>query len=101
MDSCIKEMKSSHQIQLEELKSKYEGKLARYQDKVKRLEITRQENLSIILQKEGSIRLLQEKIKAEENQKDIQLDHADVLCQMSNKIMSMLDKMDNKLPQNK
>ena len=60
------ELERVHREQLqesEERRRRYDKDISLYKEEIKRLEIIRQENLSIILQKEAEIRFLQEKIK--------------------------------------
>ena len=89
------EVREKHKLDIEDLNRKHQMEKMRLQERIKRLEINRQENLSIILQKEGSIRLLQERIKADERLKDSQISHAEIMSQISNNIMSVLSTMQN------
>ena len=89
--------KKTNDMELDKIKHSYEKEIEAYKENIKRLEIIRQENLSIILQKEAEIRLLQEKIRNEEKQKHTKMEQADMICKISDKVMQMLKKMDHKM----
>lgn len=77
------ELERVHREQLqesEERRRRYDKDISLYKEEIKRLEIIRQENLSIILQKEAEIRFLQEKIKHDERMKHTQVEHGKMLC---------------------
>ena len=65
--------------EIEERRRRADKDVSIYQEEITRLEIIRQENLSIILQKEAEIRFLQEKIKTDERLKQTQIEHGKML----------------------
>lgn len=95
--SDLFKFKKTNDMELDKIKHSYDKEIDAYKENIKRLEIIRQENLSIILQKEAEIRLLQEKIRNEEKNKHTKMEQADMICKISDKVMQMLKKMDYKM----
>lgn len=94
-DQKIHQLELQTIMKIESIKHDHTGEIIKMKEKLKRLEIGRQENLSIILQKESSIRLLQERIKADENNKDAQIGHSQMLVGFSNQLVTMLNEVRN------
>lgn len=88
--------KKTNDMELDKIKHSYEREMDGYKEQNKNLQIIRQENLSIILQKEAEIRLLQEKIRNEEKQKHSKAEQADMMCKISDKVYHMLKKIEQK-----
>lgn len=82
LQNVVQDLEDKRRLEIDQLKEDTAHSILKMRDRVKKLELVRQENLSVILQKEGNIRLLQEKIRAEENNKDTQLQHAQVLSEV-------------------
>lgn len=75
----VDRLKRDHMADMDELRRRHDKGVWVYKEEIKRLEIIRQENLSIILQKEAEIRFLQEKIKNDERMKHTQIEHGKML----------------------
>ena len=80
--SDLFKLKKTNDMELDKIKHSYEKEIDVYKENIKRLEMIRQENLSIILQKEAEIRLLQEKIRNEERQKHTKMEQAEMICKV-------------------
>lgn len=46
------------------------------------------------LEKEAQIRLLQERIRSQETEKRLRVEHADTMCNVSDLVMKLLKRMD-------
>lgn len=79
MQTEVDRLKRDHLSDLDELRRRNDKGIWVYKEEIKRLEIIRQENLSIILQKEAEIRFLQEKIKNDERMKHTHIEHGKML----------------------
>lgn len=64
------------------IKESYMKEISALKEEINRLQLLRKENLSIIIQKEAEIKLLQEKIRADSKQKHTQIQHAKDLCKV-------------------
>ena len=49
-----------------------------------------------LVKKEGDIQLLQERIKSQEKEKNLRLEHAQLLCKLTNALNSWADKQEAK-----
>lgn len=73
-----------------------------YEDEIKSLKSTKKEYEEKINQlkrelvkKEGDVQLLQERIKSQEKEKNLKLEHAQLLCKLSNALKGYADALEN------
>lgn len=67
---------------LEMVKNSYNKELQEIREENRELEGNRETNLLALLEKEGQIKILHEKVIAYEREKKTQIDHADLLCKV-------------------
>lgn len=67
---------------METVKKTFYAEIQLLKDERKQLEKNRENNLLALLEKEGQIKVLQEKIISYEKEKKNQIDHADLLCKV-------------------
>lgn len=75
-----------------------------YEDEIKSLKSAKKEQEEKInqfkrelIKKEGDVQLLQERIKSQEKEKNIKLEHAQLLIKLSNALKGYADAMDSKV----
>ena len=82
MEKEIYKLMKSNEKDISEIKDSYVKEISALKDEINRLQILRKENLTVIIQKEAEIKLLQEKIRADAKQKHSQIRHAKDLCKV-------------------
>jgi len=88
------EAKSANESILDEMKASYEDQINHLKEESRKLEKSKENSLINLLEKEGHIKVLQEKIISYEKEKKTQIDHAEQMMKMSDMLVKVLKKIE-------
>eukprot|EP00347_Sterkiella_histriomuscorum_P006351 403353091 len=91
------ETRRAFDVTMENMKTIYEDEIKQLKQIKKDLEEKMNQHKRELVKKEGDIQLLQERIKGQEKEKNLKLEHAQLLCKLSNALKGYADAIDSKL----
>ena len=93
----IEMIRKKHEDEIYDIKKKNEEKLEALQRENKKLFSLREDNSYNLLRQEAEIKILKEKIRSDMKYKNTQVEFSSVLCNISDQVMHLLNKIEKKV----
>lgn len=93
----IDTLKRQHHIDLQEVTTLYTSKLEELSSKSEEFRRLSEELKLLLLRREADVKILQEKLVGEQRYKNNQIEFSQALCNISDQVMHLLQKMEKKI----
>jgi len=90
----LMEAKSLSEETVDSLKQSFDSELKSLRDENRKLERSKENTVMALLEKEGKIKVMEEKMLSYVKENKIQIDHADMLCKISDQLLKLMRKLD-------
>jgi len=90
----LNEARAISEETVETLKNSFEQEIKQLREENRKLEKSKENTVMALLEKEGKIKVLEEKMLSYVKENKTQIDHADMLCKISDQLLKLMKKLD-------